>query len=220
MPASKPLLALMRPEGYREKSEKIARDFGFEPLYAPMIRLEAIKDEGFEPFVQRVLEGKSDYVIFTSANGVTFTLDKLSEAEKQSFTEALKQRKVLAIGPNTQKELEKIGIFKPFMPEAYSSTGIVKALGPKIKGKVAEIARSAYGAKILVEGLRACGATVYETHVYTLGMPEGPLQQALLKRSLAGEVQAFAFTSSMRVRNFFKHEEKAVAEAAIKEALA
>src|SRR5665811_1295307 len=77
----RPVLAIMRPENYREKSEALARDYGFEPLYAPMIRLEGMKDEGFEPFVQRVLAGTSDYVVFTSANGISFTLEKFSENE-------------------------------------------------------------------------------------------------------------------------------------------
>lgn len=214
-----PLLALMRPESYREKSEKIARSFGFEPVYAPMIRLEGLKDEGFDPFVQRVIEGQSDYVIFTSANGIIFTLNKLSETEKKSFVEALKQRKVLAIGPNTQKELEKIGISDPFLPGDYSSTGIVETLGPKVEGKTVDIARSAYGARILVEGLKNCGATVHETHVYTLGMPDGAPQKDLIERTLAGEISAFAFTSSMMVRNFMKHAEKAGAKDTVKEAL-
>lgn len=38
----------MRPESYREKSEAIARECGFEPIYAPMIKLEGVKDDGFE----------------------------------------------------------------------------------------------------------------------------------------------------------------------------
>ena len=47
-----------------------------------MIKLEGMKDEGFEPFVQRVIAGTSDYVVFTSANGINFTMDKLSEKRK------------------------------------------------------------------------------------------------------------------------------------------
>jgi len=43
----RPVLAIMRPESYRKKSEALAQDYGFEPLYAPMIQLEGIKDEGF-----------------------------------------------------------------------------------------------------------------------------------------------------------------------------
>jgi uroporphyrinogen-III synthase len=40
-----PVLAIMRPESYREKSEAIARECGFEPIYAPMIKLEGTIDD-------------------------------------------------------------------------------------------------------------------------------------------------------------------------------
>jgi uroporphyrinogen-III synthase len=215
----RPVLAIMRPEDYREKSEVLARNYGFEPLYTPMIRLEGMKDEGFEPFVQRVLAGISDYVVFTSANGISFTLDKLSESEKENFIAALKKRRVIAIGPNTEKELIKIGIENPFLPGDYSSEGIVAALCPEVNGKTVDLARSAYGARILIEGLEKCGATVYETHVYTLSIPEGTIQKELIERTLAGEVDAFAFTSSMMVRGFMKQAEELGAEETIKDTL-
>lgn len=215
----RPVLAIMRPESYREKSEALAKDYGFEPLYAPMIRLEGMKDEGFEPFIQRVLAGSSDYVVFTSANGISFTLEKLSEAEKEAFITALKKSRVIAIGPNTEKELLKIGIEKPFLPGDYSSEGIVEALCPEVKGKTVDLARSEYGASVLIEGLEKCGATVYETHVYTLTIPEGAIQKEMIERTLAGEVNAFAFTSSMMVKGFMKHAEKLEAEETVKEAL-
>jgi uroporphyrinogen-III synthase len=214
-----PVLAIMRPESYREKSEALARDYGFNPIYAPMIKLEAMKDEGFEPFVQRVLAGKSDYIVFTSANGITFTLYKLSENEKESFIAALKKSRVIAIGPNTEKELIKIGIDNSFLPGNFSSEGIVEALCPEVKGKIVDLARSSFGAKILIEGLEKCGATVYDTHVYTLSIPEGAVQKELIERTLAGEVDAFAFTSSMMVKGFMRHAERLGAEDAIKETL-
>lgn len=214
-----PVLAIMRPESYREKSEILARSYGFEPLYAPMIKLEGIKDEGFEPFIQRALSGHSDYVVFTSANGISFTLDKLSETQKEDFVEALKNCRVIAIGPNTEKELMNIGIKESFLPADYSSEGIVEALCAEVKGKIVDLARSAYGAKILIEGLEKCGATVYETHVYTLSIPEGAAQEELIERTLAGNIDAFAFTSSMMVKGFMKHAEQAGAEEIVKENL-
>lgn len=217
--AKTPVLAIMRPESYREKSEALARDYGFKPIYAPMIKLEGVKDESFEPFVQRILAGTSDYVVFTSANGITFTLDKLSEIEKKDFITALKKTRVIAIGPNTEKELIKIGIENSFLPADYSSEGIVEALCPEVKGKTVDLARSAFGAKVLIEGLEKCGATVYETHVYTLSIPEGAIQKELIERTLAGEVNAFAFTSSMMVKGFMKHAKGLGAEETVKETL-
>jgi uroporphyrinogen-III synthase len=169
--------------------------------------------------VQSVIDGTSDYVVFTSANGITFTLDKLSDAEKENFIAALKKSKVIAIGPNTEKELVKIGIENSFLPADYSSEGIVEALCPKVRGKIVDLARSAYGAKVLIEGLEKCGATVYETHVYTLSIPEGAAQKELIELTLSGEVDAFAFTSSMMVKGFMRHAEKLGAVEAVKENL-
>ena len=82
-----------------------------------------------------------------------------------------------------------------------------------------DLARSAFGARVLIEGLEKCGATVYETHVYTLSIPEGKIQKELIECTLAGEVDAFAFTSSMMVKGFMKHAERLGAEETIKETL-
>ena len=214
-----PVLAIMRPENYRKKSEAIARDYNFRSIYVPMIKLEGMKDEGFDHFVQRVITETSDYVIFTSANGIYFTMEKLSESEKNNLITGLKKSRVIAIGPNTGKELIKIGIDNPFIPKDYSSEGILEALCPMVKGKTVDIARSAFGTKILTERLEECGARVYETHVYTLSVPEGATQQKLIESTLAGEVDAFAFTSSMMVKGFMKHAEMLGAGKTIKKAL-
>jgi len=55
--------------------------------------------------------------------------------------------------------------------------------------------------------------------VYTLSIPEGAVQKKLIERTLAGEVDAFAFTSSMMVKGFMKHAEQLGAERTIKEIL-
>jgi uroporphyrinogen-III synthase len=214
-----PILAIMRPENYREKSEAIARNYNFRSIYTPMIKLEGMKDGGFDPFVRRVITETSDYVIFTSANGIKFTMEKLSESEKNDLIAGLKKNRVIAIGPNTEEELIKIGIDNPFLPRDYSSEGILEALCPVVNGKIVDIARSAFGTKVLIEGLEECGAMVYETHVYTLSVPEGASQKKLIKRTLAGDVDAFAFTSSMMVKGFMKHAEMMGAGEIIKKAL-
>lgn len=46
---------------------------------------------------------------------------------------------------------------------------------------------------------------MHETNVYTLTKPEGDEQKDFISRALAGDVDVFAFTSSMMVRNFFEH---------------
>ncbi|MEZ5336168.1 MAG: uroporphyrinogen-III synthase [Methanolobus sp.] len=93
------------------------------------------------------------------------------------------------------------------MPGVYSSEGLVDYLCSDVKGKVIDTARSFYGSTLLIEGLKECGAEIHETNVYTLKKPEGEEQKELIEKALAGEIDIFAFTSSMMVRNFFEYAE-------------
>ncbi|SES68586.1 uroporphyrinogen-III synthase [Methanococcoides vulcani] len=216
----KPVIAIMRPQGYMEGSRKLAESFGFEVVAIPMIELEAMKDEYFDTFTENVFSGRSDYVIFTSANGIDFTLEKIAEERRDEFIEALNSTKVIAIGPTTRKQLEKLGIDVMGMPGVYSSEGLVEFLCPDVKDKNIDTARSAYGSILLISGLRECGANVLETKVYTLTMPKGPLQEELITRSLRKEIDVFAFTSSMMVRSFFDQAGSMGAGEQIREVLA
>lgn len=138
-----PVLAIMRPKRYLDDSVALAKKMGFEPLAVPMIELADMKDEYFDGFVERVMSGVPDYVIFTSANGIDFTLDKIKD--RDAFIDALNATKVIAIGPTTSKALEELGINVLGMPGVYSSEGIVEFLCPDIKGKIIDTARSSYG---------------------------------------------------------------------------
>jgi uroporphyrinogen-III synthase len=199
-------IAIMRPRNYLTKSREMAQSMGYEVFEAPMIELADMKDDMFDIFTDHVLSGKSDYVIFTSANGIDYALDKVDDRDE--FTKALNRTKVIAIGPNTKKRLEELDIEVLGIPGVYSSEGLVEYLCPDVKGKIVDTARSAYGSILLIEGLEKCGASVLETQVYTLVRPEGDKQRELIKRAAAGGIAIFAFTSSMMVRNFFSLAEE------------
>ncbi|MCD4764922.1 MAG: uroporphyrinogen-III synthase [Methanosarcinales archaeon] len=196
-----PTIAIMRPERYEQDSVQICRQAGFEVISAPMIEILGKKDEHFDGFVSRVLTGKSDIVIFTSANGIDHTLDKVPDQEV--FINALNRLTTVAIGPKTREAAEEQGIDISFMPESYSSKGLVEAIRHKVKGKVVDIARSSHGALLLVDGLKAAGAEVFETKVYGIAMPaRNSAQEELVQAIMDQTVDVVVFTSSMMVRNF------------------
>ncbi len=196
-----PTVAIMRPERYEQDSVKICREAGFEVISAPMIEILGKKDEHFDGFVSRVLEGKSDIVIFTSANGIDHTLDKVPD--RDVFVNALNRLTTIAIGPKTREAAEGQGIEISFMPGSYSSAGLVEAIRHKVKGKVVDIARSSHGAPVLVDGLKAAGAEVFETQVYEIARPaKDSAQEELIQAIMYQTVDAVVFTSSMMVRNF------------------
>jgi len=193
------LIAIMRPAGYLAESVRLANSMGFSAITAPMIDVVDRTDSNFVGFVNRIKEGESDYVIFTSANGVEFTLLKFKDPDE--FIERLNKLQVVAIGPKTRDALLKNGIHVNIMPGSYSSHGLVEQL-TGIEGAVIEIARSSHGAPELVRGLLEKGAVIYETQVYQIISPRDERHEMLMKRALSGEVDIFAFTSTMMVRNF------------------
>ena len=195
----KKVIAIMRPAGYLAESVRLAGSMGFKTITAPMIDVVDKTDANFKGFVERVLDGAVDYVIFTSANGVEFTLLKVDDPGE--FIEQLNRIQVVAIGPKTEKELLKNGIRVSTVPETYSSLGLVEHLSG-LEGAVVEIARSSHGAPELVKGLLEKGAIVHETQVYQIISPRDERHARLMEKALAGEIDIFAFTSSMMVRNF------------------
>ncbi|MDP2767389.1 MAG: uroporphyrinogen-III synthase, partial [Candidatus Methanoperedens sp.] len=130
------LIAIMRPASYLAESVKLATSMGFAVITAPMIDVVDKTDANFKGFVERIMKGEVDYVIFTSANGVEFTLLKLDEPEE--FVEQLNKTHVVAIGPSTKNALLKSGIRVGFVPESYSSEGLVNHISG-IEGAVIEI---------------------------------------------------------------------------------
>jgi len=193
------VIAIMRPAGYLAESVRLANSMGFSAITAPMIDVVDRRDANFDGFVNRIMEGESDYVIFTSANGVEFTL--LKHKDPDEFIERLNKIRVVAIGPKTRDALLKNEIRVSIMPGSYSSQGLVEKL-TGIEGAVIEIARSSHGAPELVKGLLEKGAVVYETQVYQIISPRDERHVTLMKRALSGDVDIFAFTSTMMVRNF------------------
>ncbi|MCX9084319.1 MAG: uroporphyrinogen-III synthase [Candidatus Methanoperedens sp.] len=193
------VIAIMRPAGYQAESVRLANSMGFSVISAPMIDVVDRRDANFDGFVNRIMEGESDYVIFTSANGVEFTLLKFKDPDE--FIERLNKTQVVAVGPKTRDAILKNDIHVSIMPRTYSSQGLVEEL-TGIEGAVIDIARSSHGAPQLVTGLLEKGAVVYETQVYQIISPRDERHVALMNRALSREVDIFAFTSTMMARNF------------------
>jgi len=208
----KPVIAIMRPDMHLDSSVALLRSHGFDVIAAPMIELMDNRDSNFDGFVERVLACESDIVIFTSANGIAFTMQKIDDPER--FVHALNRTSVVAIGSKTKSALETRGIHVSMMPESYSSKGIV-ALLHGIDGKVVEVVRSTHGDPALITELARSGDEVHETAVYKLVLPDDGRQQRMIEDALIGRIDIFVFASAMTVHNFMTVARSMGAEAGI-----
>ncbi|MHC1581652.1 MAG: uroporphyrinogen-III synthase [Candidatus Syntropharchaeia archaeon] len=199
-------IAITRPNEYAEESVRICEEFGFEPLFVPMISVREKDDPAFETFIKRIKNGEVDFVIFTSVNGVRYTIKKIER--KKEFFSYLNRTNVVAIGPKTERALRKIGVNVDVVPEGYSSRGVLDALSPIVIGKKVEIIRSTHGSPLLPQGLKDAGADVHEVHVYEIVKPENRVQRELIRKIVQGEVDIVTFTSTMTVKNFFSFAEE------------
>ena len=204
-------IAIMRPEEHLGNSIELAKSYGYMVIAAPMVEVKERSAPEFDVFAHRVLNGEVDYVIFTSVNGVRFALKKAGRYMLKShhdnnskFIDALNACNTVAVGPSTQQGMEKHGIYVDVVPEAYSSEGIVSVLAPHIRGKKVEIVRSSHGAPLLVDGLKKHGAIIHEVLVYEIIRPVGECQRKLIEAALNGDIDVYAFTSAMSVKNFLK----------------
>jgi uroporphyrinogen-III synthase len=168
---------------------------GALPVVLPTIAIAPLADTAALDGAIGRLAGY-DWIIFTSANGVTAFWERLAAAGLDG--RALAGRSVAAIGPATAEALRERGVAVAFIPEEYVAERILDGLGD-VAGRRVLLPRAEIARKALAGELRARGAEVEELAAYrTLAAPPDPEALAELR---AG-VDAITFTSSSTVRHF------------------
>jgi len=183
-----------------EEFSTLREDYGAEVIAFPTI--EIVPPDDWRPLDKTIEKLDSyDWVIFTSVNGVRFFAQRLKE--KGVTRAALTGKKICAIGPRTQKELEKMGLTVHFRPSEYRAEGVAEGLRAQgIQGKKILLPRAREARRILPEALREAGALVDEVEVYRTVKPaQGKASlEAILKKG----IDVVVFTSSSTVRNFME----------------
>lgn len=168
---------------------------GAQVILLPAIRLEPAAD--LTP-LDRALRRLQAYawVIFTSANAVRLTLERLAALGLPPA--ALAARGVAAIGPATAAALQAAGVHPAFVPEEFIAERVAEGLG-SVAGLRVLLPRAAGARPALPDLLRAAGALVEEIPLYR-AVPHGPDAAACAK--LARGVDVVTFTSPSTVEGF------------------
>lgn len=192
-------IAVTRPEVQARVLMAGLRELGAKPLGCPTIRIEEPADRSQ---VERAVRHLNDYdwVVFTSANGVTRFWDELVRSGGDGSWPA--GPRLAAIGPATAGALVERGICPEVVPAMYVAEAVAETLAEfDIAGQRVLLPRAAGARAVLPERLRAAGARVDDVVAY-VSSPE-PEGIARLRSSLERDVvDMITFTAPSTVRHF------------------
>jgi uroporphyrinogen III methyltransferase/synthase len=184
-----------------QASELVRRltDLGAACLECPTIKV--VPPEDWSPLDAAIDNlGSYDWLVFTSANGVSFFFERLYEKDKD--VRVLKDVSTAAIGPATAKRLRDFGLKSDIIPETYQAESIVEAFKQEaMNGKRVLLPRAKEARPVLPVELRKMGAIVDEIAAYQTEQARENVD-VLVKRLEEGSIDLLTFTSSSTVRNF------------------
>jgi len=200
---SKPLsgrrIVVTRARSQASSFVEALKRLGAETIEFPTI--EIVPPASYEALDRAIQNVKQyDWIIFTSVNGVSFFSDRRAHLKKDRA--GLGRIRVAAIGPETAKAVESLGVSPHVVPEEYRAEAILEMLRPEeMRGRKVLIPRAAEARDVLIRTLRQWGAQVDVVEAYRTIVPKNDpsRMRALL---LGGKVDMVTFTSSSTVKNF------------------
>ncbi len=150
--------------------------------------------------LDRVIEARYDWLIFTSTNGVNAYFDRL--ATKGGDARALAGIKVAAVGESTAAQLRSRGIAPDLVPEKFLSIALLPHLAEDQRGIRTAVIRAEDGRDDLLDELRRRGGEVDLAVAYRTVAAAYDLEEL---RSLAGEnaIDVITFTSASTADYFY-----------------
>lgn len=201
-------LVVLRPRDKWEETRRVCAERGVEPVLVPLLTVRGGESKALDAFLDAVLKGRADWVVFTGASGVQAVLDHAAErAKDRSLVTALERARVAAIGDRTERALGAAGVRAALVPDRTDSGGLLSALiEAGVEGAHVELPRSDRGTDVLREGLEKAGAaTVHEFAAYSLGVAEDArVLTDALEMLQSGEAEGILFTSALTVETFFQ----------------
>ncbi len=184
-------IVITRPEEEARRAAVALEALGAEVLLAPTVLVRPITDPGpLDDAIERLAD--YDWLVFTSANGVRFFLQRLDQRGRD--LRALGHLKLAAIGPATAEALARFHLRADLVPHSYRSEALALVLGRHAQGRRILLARADRGRTVLKEELQQL-ADVDQVAVYHNADAES-LPESVVERILDGTIDWITLTSS------------------------
>ncbi len=185
----------------RERAGNLAsrmRALGADAVELPSIEIRPVEDYAALDAAIANLDSY-DWLIFTSANGVRFFLDRLDPSPHD--LRAIRGR-IAAIGPATRAELEALHLKVDRVGQEFVAESLLEAFSSEdLTGKRILLARAAVARDTLPAGLRARGAHVDVAAAYRTLPPDNLAARARELLNAPRKPDWITFTSSSTVAN-------------------
>ena len=173
------------------------KELGAEVISLPLVHFLEPEDTADLDRAIHSLE-QFDWLVFTSANAVTFFLPRCHALGCRPTGEIVK---IAAVGSATRLALEKHGLGASLVPEEFSGAGLAAELAEAIAGKKVLLPRSDRASAELPSLLRRAGAEVTEAVAYRTVGPEA-FDPSLIEAIGSGQADAVTFFSPSAFREF------------------
>ena len=131
-----------RPRDEGNRAAALLESLGAEVLLAPTVEVRPISDLGATRCRDRWL-ANYDWLVFTSANGVRFFMDRL--ADRGRDLRVLGHLKLAAIGPVTAEALASFHLRADLVPDTFRSEALAAVLRQRARGQTILLARADRG---------------------------------------------------------------------------
>jgi uroporphyrinogen III methyltransferase/synthase len=186
-------IAITRAPHQSFKLGEILTEAGAEIIYCPTIDIRPIKPN---KKLSQAIDTIHQYscIIFTSTNAVSLFFETLYARGKD--TRALAGIKILPIGQSTSLILESKGIIPDYLPDTFTSEGIIEILKTvEVSGKKFLLPRAEEARDIIVKFIKNKGGTCDVIPIYRATLPK-------VIAPLTEKPDIVTFTSSSTAKNF------------------
>jgi uroporphyrinogen III methyltransferase/synthase len=177
---------------------------GGNPIEFPTMKIKSLTETNeFLRALARLGRAEFDWVIFTSANGVSIFFDALQRLGKDA--RVFGSAKIAAIGSETASKLSEFGIKADFVPTVFTGEQLGKQLMcfTNLRDKKILILRSQLASMELVGILEQAGAEVLNVSVYDIVERKNECGW-LVEKINKGEIDWLTFASPSSARMFFE----------------
>lgn len=172
---------------------------GANTVAIPAIEIQPAETQSLDATLDRLDE--FNWIVFSSANGVSFFCDRLLATHRDM--RCLAGVKLAAIGPGTAEKLADYHLRADFIPSRFDADAMAAALAEVAEGQRFLLIRASRGREVLHEKLTAAGGDVEQLVVYQ-SLDVTHVDEAARTQLARGEVDWVTVTSSAIARSLAK----------------